>query len=598
MEKKQRTNLAIPTAIMLAIAAVVLFIGWKNFWFLTDDAYIDFRYASNSILGFGYTWNPPPFRPVEGYTSFLWVIILEYVWRIFGILPPNSANNLSFGLSFLTLALSVFAVSRLKLATNLEKHRLLLIGAVLLGLVTNRTFLTWSSSGLETALFNFCFFLWVVLLVFIRRRNHFWLFGVACAATSVYLVRPDGILVVGATAVLVAISFWSFLGSKKLDYKWFLAVSPLLLPLVHLGWRRSFYGEWLPNTYYAKYVAPWPASGIRYLAAFMLEYGLWVWLIILAVTILAVFKRLGGNPGSILKAIGNAVRNGLGKDNKQPRPKAGLCTIVATITVALDIGYYTFVIGGDHFEWRVYSYTLPLIFISFFFLLNILDLKPARSLGAVALLLLFSLPIPWAHFNATKQKYAEKRVIEVNPADTELQTVTDQLPIIFYPLTKPFDELQRWLIQRHVCVRWIEHDLFWQSQLAKYPSRSQYVPEWAGKYPVAYFSTVGVPGWVLPTVAIIDGYGLNDYIIARHATNVQGIRRMAHDRYPPEGYAQSFFPNVKLASTKQFLFMQRPPELELTADKIVILEKYWDDKIIRGKEEPPPAFLPPSPKLK
>jgi arabinofuranosyltransferase len=44
----------------------ILVVGWKLFWFLTDDAFITFRYASNSILGHGYTWNPPPFRPVEG----------------------------------------------------------------------------------------------------------------------------------------------------------------------------------------------------------------------------------------------------------------------------------------------------------------------------------------------------------------------------------------------------------------------------------------------------------------------------------------------------------------------------------------------------
>ena len=41
---------------------VLLIAGWRLFWFLTDDAYITFRYASNSLLGFGYTWNPPPFR--------------------------------------------------------------------------------------------------------------------------------------------------------------------------------------------------------------------------------------------------------------------------------------------------------------------------------------------------------------------------------------------------------------------------------------------------------------------------------------------------------------------------------------------------------
>jgi len=60
---------------------IALYLGWKAFWFLTDDAFIAFRHVSNSILGFGYVWNAPPFRPVEGYTSFLWVVVLDWVWR-------------------------------------------------------------------------------------------------------------------------------------------------------------------------------------------------------------------------------------------------------------------------------------------------------------------------------------------------------------------------------------------------------------------------------------------------------------------------------------------------------------------------------------
>ena len=51
--------------------------GWHLFYFLTDDAYITFRYVSNSLAGRGLVWNPAPFRPVEGYTSFLWAIVLR-----------------------------------------------------------------------------------------------------------------------------------------------------------------------------------------------------------------------------------------------------------------------------------------------------------------------------------------------------------------------------------------------------------------------------------------------------------------------------------------------------------------------------------------
>ena len=51
---------------------------------------------------------------------------------------------------------------------------------------------------------------------------------------------------------------------------------PLVLVLAHIAWRRSFYGEWLPNTYYAKVVAAWPEAGMHYLACFSFEHGAWL----------------------------------------------------------------------------------------------------------------------------------------------------------------------------------------------------------------------------------------------------------------------------------------------------------------------------------
>jgi len=48
---------------VLVLLAVLAYAGWREFWFLTDDAYITFRYISNHVRGWGYTWNPPPFLP-------------------------------------------------------------------------------------------------------------------------------------------------------------------------------------------------------------------------------------------------------------------------------------------------------------------------------------------------------------------------------------------------------------------------------------------------------------------------------------------------------------------------------------------------------
>ena len=40
--------------------------------------------------------------------------------------------------------------------------------------------------------------------------------------------------------------------------------------------RYAYYGEWLPNTYYAKHVRPWYESGFRYLCAAAIETGLYL----------------------------------------------------------------------------------------------------------------------------------------------------------------------------------------------------------------------------------------------------------------------------------------------------------------------------------
>jgi len=85
------------------VIGALVFVGWRLFFFLTDDAFIAFRYVSNSMLGYGFVWNPPPFRPVEGYTSFLWVVLLRLVWSFTGVEPPVAANYLSLLCGYGTL---------------------------------------------------------------------------------------------------------------------------------------------------------------------------------------------------------------------------------------------------------------------------------------------------------------------------------------------------------------------------------------------------------------------------------------------------------------------------------------------------------------
>ncbi|MEE8404962.1 MAG: hypothetical protein V3S17_06190, partial [candidate division Zixibacteria bacterium] len=445
---------------------------------------------------------------------------------------------------------------------------------VLLGLISNVTFLTWSSSGLETALFNCCFLAWILAVITIVQKGTWWRVAITATASLVYLARPDGMLILLGTLVLLLISLSSEFKKRQLKLSWFVSVLPMLVPLIHFIWRKSYYGEWLPNTYYAKHIAAWPESGIRYLLSFLLEYGIWLWVMVLLLIACKTTVRYLKSKKTALKIAERLI------SVFQTPPDRRVCTIVAVMTVVLHLSYYTFVIGGDHFEWRIYSHLPPLLMLSFVYFMSLLNLSPGRTIISLALLIALSIPIPWVHH------FEEKKITELKVADTVKIKVSNKLPFFLKPLARLNEHLQSWLLDHLVCVRWQEHRMFLIGQLEFFPQRSLELPSEAGPFPVAYFSTVGVAGWVLPKVAVIDGYGLNDYVIARLPIDPGIKRMMAHDRFAPHAYVVSFLPNVNIMSSGKVRYRQRPPDFELTREKIIAYEKFWDDKFVKRMDIP------------
>jgi hypothetical protein len=61
--------------IITSLIAVFATISNYFFWFTLDDAYITLRYSKHLANGNGLVWNIMSSDPVEGYTSFLWVLI-------------------------------------------------------------------------------------------------------------------------------------------------------------------------------------------------------------------------------------------------------------------------------------------------------------------------------------------------------------------------------------------------------------------------------------------------------------------------------------------------------------------------------------------
>ena len=137
-------------------------------------------------------------------------------------------------------------------------------------------------------------------------------------------------------------------------------------------------------------------------------------------------------------------------------------------------------------------------------------------------------------------------------------------------------------------MRWNSHAYYARyKQMPKYPTREQGLKIDGADFPVYVIGGVGIPGWVMPHVAIIDKYGLNDAVIA-HSPPIRTSetkRRMAHDRRPPAGYVECFRPNVTLGGPEKIRI--RPREQPLTADDIRACERRW-----RG-EAPAPAEVHP-----
>lgn len=551
-------------------ACVALAWGWRVFWFLTDDAFIHFRYVSNSLAGRGFVWNPAPFRPVEGYSSFLWVALLDGVWRVTGVAPTVAANVLLLLFSVASLVVTARVVARMPLPARLAPQRFALVVLVLLGLVTHRTFVTWTSSGLETAMVNLWILLWVLAaLRYSARRTASAGALVAGAASLIYLTRPEGLLFASATGAML-VCVWL---ERRRTLALLAGCLPLLAVPAHLLWRHATYGEWLPNTYWAKHVGAWPLSGAHYLLSYTLEHALWIWA--------AAFLLLGP------RLLGTHVARlwGAGPSRAWPASWAreGLVRDMALVTVLANAGYYTFIIGGDTFEYRIYCHLVPLFLLALVWLLAAVDVAPRRALATLGAFVVLGCPIAWTHYRLALDVPHEQAAGE----DVSVP-IAQSLPPGLRWYGALFDRSQDWLMDHLVCGRHHSHVHFTDELLATHPTREFGLAMPADEFPVYVIDAVGVPGWTLPNVIILDRHGLNDHVVARAPLAEGHVRQMAHDRSAPREYVAEFRPNVRLLEQAPFVRVRPRRKHPLSAEDIVEIEERWwarADEWLRAGDE-------------
>jgi arabinofuranosyltransferase len=216
-----------------------------------DDAYISFRYVENWVLGHGPVFNPGEY--VEGYTTFLWVALLSLGhWAGLPIEPLAKWLAMAFALGTLLL----LSLSH-RIAPKLDA-RASALATFMTG--TCGIFTAWVMSGMEVALVAF----WVTLAVLLHLRareisptpegeeaapRKLWsTMGCSVACVLATMSRPEAVLV-----FLVLFCDRLILSIKRRDMEFFvfgLVFSAIYLP--YFAVRFWYYGQFLPNTFYAK----------------------------------------------------------------------------------------------------------------------------------------------------------------------------------------------------------------------------------------------------------------------------------------------------------------------------------------------------------
>jgi hypothetical protein len=241
---------------------------------LVDDAFISFRYARNLLSGHGLVFNPG--ERVEGYTNFLWTLLLAAEHALTGIEIPT----LALVSCCCVFVLAVLAVARLSWKVNGHAPNYLPLAALLFAV--QGTVCAFATTGLET--------LFACLLVTLAatRLMHVESWQQSTTAGSLLilatLTRPDhslfyvaGGIALGLGPLAAAMRTRSYEPLKRALPRFKGFVLPLFPYAAVLGWKLWYYGSILPNTFHAKSAnEDYFSQGIHYAYSFYLGSHFWI----------------------------------------------------------------------------------------------------------------------------------------------------------------------------------------------------------------------------------------------------------------------------------------------------------------------------------
>ena len=527
-------------------------------WFLTDDAFISFRYVRNLLNGHGLVFNVG--ERVEGYSNFLWILELAAVWGALGIRPEYAAPWLSALFTAGTLALMLWWIARLP---RLRMRGLVSWMAFAL-VCGSAAFAVWTSGGgFETRQFTFFVVAAVVCLSLYRNRR----WGLLAASASLALAsltRPEGPLIAAccfawfgalqlpaalnasrraAEPQAVSLKAALYTMARGIDWRGLLClIAPFALIVgAHFLFRYAYYGEWLPNTYYAKHVRPWYEAGFKYLWAAALETGLYL----------------------LLPLAWHAMRQRW-RDSRD-----GAYVLILLIVAAHML--FLARLGGDLYEFRPMDFYWPLLAV-----------PAAEGIARLGAWIADKLRQARTTIHGGQLRFSagSTQAHSASPIWASLCASLLFVPVLFYAnamqgallfddsigdveldeqnagwllaapgmkaLTAVSNDLRDDLKRQAVRGRFTGHKEFADSRIRQYQPYENMergiIPDDA----VMPDYLVGILFYYLPELTAIDMHGLTDATVARtpirHKSNRR--RQLAHDRLPPPGYLEERGANI------------------------------------------------------
>jgi len=333
----------------LGLLAALITLAWHN-RFLQDDAFIAFRYADNLARGQGLVFNVG--ERVEGYTCFLYVLLVAAAMKL-GV--PAIAASFTIGLASCALSL----VMTFRLGMGLSGRRVIgLLAMLLLG--ANYSFSAYATGGLETQLETALVVVFLALgaeVLLGRPYGPRRLILLSKLAALAIMTRPDSVLLVTPVGVALAARIMRPSESRRgLHLAAFVAPAVLLLAGWSV-WKVLYYGNLLPNTFYAKVGAGRSlALGFYFIEQFLTSY----WL---APLLLIALWR----PRDLVAPAGVGI------------------PLIVTLAIWVT---YVIGVGGDFMEFRLMVPAMPIVawFIARTAVLLQRDARLGAAIVAIALL--------------------------------------------------------------------------------------------------------------------------------------------------------------------------------------------------------------------